>query len=411
MKLLFLACLSPKTGNHTTAERIRSHIESAGHTCELRDAAEFQSPAEVANLISSNPTFEGALAIHLFKAGRLLLDIQVPFGVIFGGTDINEDVKVEQKRVVMEQVLQKARFAVAFTDKLKEEAELYLLSQSSRIYVQPQGIQTEVSEKFCWSEFLRSSDASIEHVDELRVFLLVCGLRRVKDPLYLVEVFSEWHYENPLNVLVIIGPKIDPLFTVEVEAVVKSFSPRAFSTTKLCGRKLPSLVRSSPGLSVHVPYSAAVFPALSLSLPFSIIHASVSPESRRTELCRCFCRAAGVFLAQERSQQELHAAMKRCFAVVNSSVSEGMSAAILEAMDLGVPVLARDIPGNAAVVQHEFTGLLYSSPQEFVHQSHRLLSDHELRERVVRNGKLYVEEHHGLNQERETYRRLVDTLL
>ncbi|XP_034068625.1 glycosyltransferase 1 domain-containing protein 1 isoform X3 [Gymnodraco acuticeps] len=382
MKLLFLACLSPKTGNHTTAERIRSHIESAGHTCELRDAAEFQSPAEVANLISSNPTFEGALAIHLFKAGRLLLDIQVPFGVIFGGTDINEDVKVEQKRVVMEQVLQKARFAVAFTDKLKEEAELYLLSQSSRIYVQPQGIQTEVSEKFCWSEFLRSSDASIEHVDELRVFLLVCGLRRVKDPLYLVEVFSEWHYENPLNVLVIIGPKctvclclfflsnsvvrqkIDPLFTVEVEAVVKS-----------------------------------------------IIHASVSPESRRTELCRCFCRAAGVFLAQERSQQELHAAMKRCFAVVNSSVSEGMSAAILEAMDLGVPVLARDIPGNAAVVQHEFTGLLYSSPQEFVHQSHRLLSDHELRERVVRNGKLYVEEHHGLNQERETYRRLVDTLL
>lgn len=32
-------------------------------------------------------------------------------------------------------------------------------------------------------------------------------------------------------------------------------------------------------------------------------------------------------------------------------------------MDLEVPVLARDIPGNAAVVQHEVTGLLYSSPQ------------------------------------------------
>ncbi|KAA8592791.1 glycosyltransferase 1 domain-containing protein 1 isoform X1 [Etheostoma spectabile] len=343
MKLLFLACLSPKTGNHTTAERIRSHIESAGHTCELRDARDFQSPAEVANLISLNPPFEGALAIHLFRAGRLLLDIPVPFGVIFGGTDINEDVKVEQKRVVMEQVLLKARFAVAFTDKLKEETELFLLSQSSKIYVQPQGVQTDVSEKFCWTEFLRSSGVCREHVDELRVFLLVCGLRRVKDPLYLVKVFSEWHCENPLNVLVIIGPKIDPVFTVEVETVVK--------------------------------------------------------------------RTAGVFLAQERSQQELHAAMKRCFSVVNSSVSEGMSAAILEAMDLGVPVLARDIPGNAALVQHEFTGLLYSSPQEFVHQSQRLLSNQELRERVVRNGKLYVEEHHSLKQERETYQRLVDTLL
>lgn len=115
-------------------------------------------------------------------------------------------------------------------------------------------------------------------------------------------------------------------------------------------------------------------------------------------------------MAQERSQQELHAAMKRCFALVNSSISEGMSAAILEAMDLGIPVVARDIPGNAAVVQHEVTGVLYSSPQEFVHQSRRLLSDHELRERVVRNGKLYVEEHHSLKQERETYQRLVDTL-
>ncbi|CAG5920954.1 unnamed protein product [Menidia menidia] len=342
MKLLFLACLSPKTGNHTTAERIRSYIESAGHTCELRDTKEFHSSADVADLLSRSP-FEGALAIHLFKAGRLLLDIQVPFGVIFGGTDINEDVKVEQNRVVMEQVLLKARFAVAFTEKLKEEAELFLVSQSSKIYIQPQGIHTKETETFYWMEFLRSSGVRSDHVDQLRVFLLVCGLRRVKDPLYLVQVFSAWHCENQQNVLIIIGPKIDPVFTAEVEAVVK--------------------------------------------------------------------RTTGVFLARERSQQELHAAMKKCFAVVNSSVSEGMSAAILEAMDLRVPVLARNIPGNTAVVQHEVTGLLYSSPQEFVHQSQRLLSDRELRERVMRNGKLYVEEHHSVKQERETYQRLVDTLL
>ncbi|XP_013862611.1 glycosyltransferase 1 domain-containing protein 1 isoform X2 [Austrofundulus limnaeus] len=342
MKLLFLAPLSPKTGNHTTAERIRSYIESAGHTCELRDAGEFQSPAEVAHLVNRDPPYEGALAIHVFKAGRLLLDVHVPFGVIFGGTDINEDVKDEQKRVVMEQVLQKARFAVAFTDKLKEEAELFLVAQSSKIYVQPQGVQTEVTEKLCWTDFLRNSGVRNECVDELRIFLLVCGLRRVKDPLYLVEVFSGWHCKNLLNILVIIGPKIDPVLTVEVEAVVK--------------------------------------------------------------------RTTGVYLAPEQSQLELHAVMKRCFAVVNSSVSEGMSAAILEAMDLRVPVLARNIPGNAAVVQHEVTGLLYSSPQEFVHQAQRLLSDHELRERVVRNGKLYVKKHHSPKQESETYQRLVGTL-
>nr|XP_057925578.1 glycosyltransferase 1 domain-containing protein 1 isoform X1 [Doryrhamphus excisus] len=342
MKLLFLACLEPKTGNHTTAERIRSYIESAGHTCVLRHAEEFQSSSDVANLLSKNLEFDGALAIHLFKAGRLLLDIQVPFGVIFGGTDINEDVKVEKKRVVMEKVLLKARFAAAFTDKLKQEAMLFLHSQSSKIFVQPQGIETQVAEDFDWTEFLQSSGISGEHVERLHVFLLICGIRRIKDPLYIVESFSEWHSENPQHVLIIIGPRIDPVLSDAVEAVVR--------------------------------------------------------------------RTAGVFLARERSQPELHAAMKRCFAVVNSSISEGMSAAILEAMDLGLPVLARDIPGNTAVVQHEVTGLLYSSPQEFVHQSQRLLSDHELRARVIRNGKVYVVKHHSLNQERETYQRLVDML-
>lgn len=36
-----------------------------------------------------------------------------------------------------------------------------------------------------------------------------------------------------------------------------------------------------------------------------------------------------------------------------------------QAMDVGVPVVARDIPGNAAVVQNEVTGLLYSTPQVY----------------------------------------------
>ena len=40
-----------------------------------------------------------------------------------------------------------------------------------------------------------------------------------------------------------------------------------------------------------------------------------------------------------------------------------VSLSLRQAMHLEVPVVARDIPGNAAVVQHEVTGLLYSTPQ------------------------------------------------
>ncbi|XP_056586058.1 glycosyltransferase 1 domain-containing protein 1 isoform X3 [Triplophysa dalaica] len=295
MRVLFLACLSPKTGNCTTAERIRDHIIAAGHSCVLCDTREFASASDVTSVMTKAPGFEAALAIHLFKGGRLLLDSGVPFGVVFGGTDVNEDVKDEHKRAAMERVLHKARFAVAFTDRLKEQAETLLVCESKKIHVQPQGIETRVASHFSWRDFLHSTGVSTEKVEDLRVFLLVCGLRRVKDPLYLLEAFSEWHIQNPLVLLIIIGPKIDPVFTVEVEERVK--------------------------------------------------------------------RSAGVFLADELSKEELHAAMQKSFTLVNSSLSEGMSAAVLEAMDLGLPVLARDIPGNGAIIKHEVTGLLYTNPQ------------------------------------------------
>lgn len=32
-------------------------------------------------------------------------------------------------------------------------------------------------------------------------------------------------------------------------------------------------------------------------------------------------------------------------------------------MDLEIPVLARNIPGNAAIIKHKETGLLFSNPQ------------------------------------------------
>ncbi|KAI1900877.1 hypothetical protein AGOR_G00054370 [Albula goreensis] len=346
MKLLFLACLSPKTGNCTTAERIREHIESSGHICVLRDIVDFKSPADVAALVAQEPSFEGALAIHLYKGGRLLLGSKAPFGIVFGGTDINEDVKDEKKRMVMEQVLKKARFAVAFSHKLKQQAEVFWLSQSNKIYIQPQGIETKATASFSWRAFLRGSGVNGADVEDLHVFLLVCGLRRVKDPLFLAEAFSEWHSEDPSVILIIIGPKIDPVFTGEVEANVE--------------------------------------------------------------------RLRGVFLASERSQEQLHAVLKWSSALVNSSVSEGMSAAILEAMDLRVPVVARDIPGMQRLSDTRkldcSSPLRRSSEQEFVSVSKRLLRDRSLRERVVRNGKRYVEEFHSSAAERITYQKLVELL-
>uniref|UniRef100_A0A803K1P7 Glycosyltransferase 1 domain-containing protein 1 n=1 Tax=Xenopus tropicalis TaxID=8364 RepID=A0A803K1P7_XENTR len=292
MKILFLACLRAHTGNSTTALRIKDHLEAAGHTCVLKDAAILES-SEVETLISQEK-FNAGLIIQLYKAGRFLMGNRIPFGAIFGGTDINEDVKNEEKCRVMGAVLEEARFVVAFTHKIKELAATKWPHAKHKIHIQPQGILTKPSKSFDYEAFLQN--AGIRHKSgHLHLYVLICGLRRVKDPLYLAEMFAKWHEKEPNVYLAIIGPMVDPVFTKEVENKLEEID--------------------------------------------------------------------GVYLIKEIPQSDLQAVIKRSFALVNSSLSEGMSAAILEAMDLEVPVLARDIPGNSAIIKHEDTGLLFSTPQ------------------------------------------------
>ncbi|NWY38104.1 GL1D1 protein, partial [Sylvia atricapilla] len=319
----------------------RNHLQAAGHSCVLKDAFLYESAAEIANLTCTEE-FDAALAIHLYKGGRLLQGSRIPFGIIFGGTDVNEDLKCQEKRQVMGAVLQEAsRFAVAFTVEMKELAAAEWPEARKKIHVQSQGIKTTPSETFDWYRFLQNADIPTD-TGSVHLFLLVCGLRRVKDPLYLVEVFSEWHRKDPSVHLGIIGPAVT-----------------------LCVPLTPSPV------------------------------------------CVCVCRAPGVHVLQELPQEELHAALRACCALVNTSTSEGMSAAILEAMDLDIPVLARNIPGNAAIIQHKETGLLFSSPQEFVALSKSLMNDPILEKEITARAKAYVRKHHSWEGERRTYQNLV----
>ncbi|XP_053525726.1 glycosyltransferase 1 domain-containing protein 1 isoform X8 [Artibeus jamaicensis] len=154
MRLLFLAVLRPHTGNAVTAQRIRDHLEAAGHVCVLKDALDYDSRSEVAELIRAAEV-EAALALHAYRAGRLLRGHGIPFGIVFGGTDLNEDVTQGEKQRVMGGVLAEARFAVAFTETMKAAAGLQWPHAKDKIYVQTQGIATSPSTAFRWDTFLQ----------------------------------------------------------------------------------------------------------------------------------------------------------------------------------------------------------------------------------------------------------------
>lgn len=78
------------------------------------------------------------------------------------------------------------------------------------------------------------------------------------------------------------------------------------------------------------------------------------------------------------------AALAEADVVLNHSLSEGLPNALLEAAALGRPILARDIPGNAAVVVPGVNGLLYRSEDEFVRHALALIDEPALRQKLSR---------------------------
>ena len=78
---------------------------------------------------------------------------------------------------------------------------------------------------------------------------------------------------------------------------------------------------------------------------------------------------------------------------VMTSASEGIPRSMMEAMALGLPVVAYDIPGVDALVEHEVTGLLAPSGdlESLVRQCTRALAERDLTTRLGRAGRAHIE--------------------
>lgn len=72
------------------------------------------------------------------------------------------------------------------------------------------------------------------------------------------------------------------------------------------------------------------------------------------------------------------AALCQADVVISNSASEGLPNALVEATALGRPVIARAIPGNAAVIADRVNGLLYHDEDSFHEAMRQLQDDREL---------------------------------
>jgi glycosyltransferase involved in cell wall biosynthesis len=80
-------------------------------------------------------------------------------------------------------------------------------------------------------------------------------------------------------------------------------------------------------------------------------------------------------------------------------------------MALGVPVLARDIPGNASLLTHGETGLLFSGEEGYIEGIERILHEGTLARDLGTAAQRRFAAVHSLEAEGEAYVALAEQLL
>ncbi|ESP02422.1 hypothetical protein LOTGIDRAFT_172079 [Lottia gigantea] len=323
---------------------ISQYLLKNGFHCHIKDPLSFLSATQLNNYLDNN-NIQCLLGIHLYKSGCLLKDCKKPYVIIIGGTDVNKYHTDLHMLDIMTQTVSSARYLVVFGESLRKRVHhLWPNLPPKKLVEIKQAVITNPS-SFCLYEYLRSNDYIDNRSNncDIKLFLLISGIRHVKDPLYLVKQMSYWHNEDDNIYYIIIGPMIE----------------------EDCYKEFTSTIKSLQGV-VYIP-------GLSLS--------------------------------------DTHTAIKQAYCVVNSSKSEGMSLALLEAMELGTPVLARNICGNRDLITHKLTGLLFNTPQEFVKEAKYLIMVPNLRETLIAEAKVHVSKQHSSLVEEKKYCELISKCL
>lgn len=103
-------------------------------------------------------------------------------------------------------------------------------------------------------------------------------------------------------------------------------------------------------------------------------------------------------------------ALSKMGLLVLPSEAEGFGLVLIEAMAAGVPVIGTDAPGIRDVVEHDVNGLLVpvGRPDALTAAIERVISDPDLRRRLVANGLRTVQDKFTWDIVLPQYRRLLD---
>jgi len=124
-------------------------------------------------------------------------------------------------------------------------------------------------------------------------------------------------------------------------------------------------------------------------------------------------KLSGFSYLGEKPPPEVRVLMSASDVLLNTSLNEGMSGSILEAMAEGLPILATRVPGNTSLVMESENGFLVAldSEEELIRSAIELATDRQKRNRFGNAGRQMVIRYHSVKQEIERYVKIYNTIL
>jgi glycosyltransferase 1 domain-containing protein 1 len=292
------------------------------------------------------------VALHAYRCHRWILAAgdknrdaraKIRIVLVLGGTDVNENCADKRKLGVMQRCIDCAHCVVAFSDVMLENfVSRFLAPKTAQLCVVAPAVCVGAGASR-GGAWLR---ASLGFDDDDVLVLLPCGLRPVKDPLMAIDGVGAERWR--------VGGGGGAKRRMRIVII---------------------------GPSLDADYARRVRLAAEQSGGTVACVDAVAPE-------------------------QLLAAMAECAALLNTSRSEGLCNSILEAMALGVPVVARRNDGNCSVVEHRRNGLLFDTWPQCVDAIAELVESTTLARQLVAGAHKTIDERFSLGEERLSYRRL-----
>lgn len=109
--------------------------------------------------------------------------------------------------------------------------------------------------------------------------------------------------------------------------------------------------------------------------------------------------------------ERMGALYERADLVLNCSLAESMPNSLMEAMALGRPVLAANIPGNRSLIQNGINGWLFDGEDDFSRLVHQIRESSSLRKEAGRRARKDIVTNFSPQAEAENYLSLYQSLV